>query len=222
DVQQLSHFTAVGYHFARAIHEELDVPIGIINSTWGGSQIAPWIPMKTLESDARLKGYADWVRGAHENNRIGKAVAVAGYRDWLAQAEEVVNRGGIAPNPPRWPAHPIHANSQTPTGMYNGMIAPVAGYGIRGFLWYQGESNRHDRGFYAVLMESLIRGWREAWGDDELPFYMVQVAPFTYGENPGSLPHVQDAQRRVALTVPNTAMAVISDVADLNDIHPRK
>lgn len=222
DEMEVSHFTAVGYHFARTIHGELDVPIGLINASWGGSRISPWMPMAALEGDERLTGYAEWVRGAHENNRLGKKYAVAAYREWLDEAEKVVERGGIAPTPPGWPSHPIHENRQTPTGMYNGMIAPLAGYGISGFLFYQGESNRQDRAFYGVLLEGLIEGWRQAWGTGELPFHFVQLAPYRHRDNPGSLPWVQDAQRRVAQRVSGVAMVVTSDVTDLDDIHPRR
>lgn len=222
DADEVAHFSAVGYHFARMVHQELDVPIGLINATWGGAQIAPWMPLEALESDPRLSGYAEWVHGSHENNRLGKKFAVAEYRQWLEEAEQVVERGGVAPGPPPWPTHPIHANRQNPTGMYNGMVAPLAGYGISGFLFYQGESNRHDRGFYAVLLESLIGGWRDAWRDDDLPFLFVQVAPFRYRDDPDSLPHIQDAQRRVAAALRRVGMAVIGDLSDLDDIHPAR
>ena len=221
DRDQLAHFTAVGYHFARRIHEELDVPVGLINSTWGGSKISPWIPRETITNTPALQGYEDWLQGADNNNLLAKKYAVKEHEKWLRQAEQLLHDGGAPPPPPAWPAHAIHDNRQTPTGMYNGMIAPVAPFAIRGVLFYQGESNRNERGFYAVLMTALIEGWRHTWNDNQLPFYYVQLAPFTYRDNPGSLSWVQDAQRRVLAQVPHTGMAVTTDVGDPNDIHPR-
>lgn len=111
-----------------------------------------------------------------------------------------------------------HPNA--PTVLYNGMIAPLLAFRIRGVLWYQGESNRGNASEYAELFPAMIRGWREDWGLGELPFYYVQIAPFAYGDDHGQSALLREAQRR-ALAVPGTGMVVTTDIGDVRDIHPR-
>lgn len=112
-------------------------------------------------------------------------------------------------------------NNQTPTVLFNAMIHPMVPYAIRGVLWYQGEANLLDGELYTHKMQALIEGWRTAWGQGEFPFYYVQLAPFIYGTNTAALPILWDAQRR-ALSIPNTGMAVTTDLGNLRDIHPRR
>lgn len=109
-------------------------------------------------------------------------------------------------------------NRHTPTALSNGMLAPLVPYGLRGVLWYQGESNRYDPATYVELFPALIRDWRARWGR-ELPFFWVQIAPFAYGGDTGQAAAVRDAQRR-ALSLPGTGMAVTMDVGDPTNIHP--
>lgn len=108
----------------------------------------------------------------------------------------------------------------TPSALYNGMIAPVQGIAMRGAIWYQGESNR-DRAFqYRTLFPAMIRDWRANWGLGDFPFYYVQIAPFKYGGDTGQAAELREAQM-LALSVPNTGMAVTMDIGDPRDIHPR-
>lgn len=114
-------------------------------------------------------------------------------------------------------------NHQSPLALYNGMIAPLVPYKIRGALWYQGESNRGEGMMYHEKMKALIHGWRNIWKNDDLPFYFVQLAPFRYDRNGGNglaLPEIWEAQT-ATLSVPNTGMAVTVDIGNVNDIHPR-
>ena len=112
-------------------------------------------------------------------------------------------------------------NHQTPLALYNGMISPLVPFGIRGAIWYQGESNRKDGLLYEHKMLALIKGWRTIWNKPQLPFYFVQIAPYQYGnEAPGELPVLWEAQTNV-LSLPHTGMAVITDVGNLKDIHPK-
>lgn len=108
------------------------------------------------------------------------------------------------------------------SGMYNAMIAPLKPFAIRGAIWYQGESNVNDEGnlTYRDKMEALIGGWRRVWNQDELPFYFVQIAPFKDFYKPEMLPRLWHDQAR-ALKIPYTGMAVVTDVGNIDDIHPR-
>lgn len=191
-------FSAVGYFFGRELHQELDVPVGLIESAWGGTRIEPWTPVAGFRSVRELAGIGDRViRERIEHQRkVGDAVTT-----------------GQKP-----PAHPL-ASRQAPTGLYNGMIHPIVPYAIRGAIWYQGEANRHDRGAYEQKMHALINGWREVWGQGDFPFLFVQLAPYNYGSDATMLPEVWEAQQKV-LNVPNTGMAVTVDIGNPDDIHP--
>ena len=112
-------------------------------------------------------------------------------------------------------------NHQTPLALYNGMIAPLVPYGIRGALWYQGESNNGEGMLYMEKMKALIQGWRSIWNNPDMPFYFVQLAPFIYGgANPENLAGIWEAQAK-SLASPHTGMAVTTDISNLKDIHPK-
>lgn len=121
------------------------------------------------------------------------------------------------------PARPnldeFHPNS--PTALFNGMIAPIAPFGLRGAIWYQGESNLPRARQYRTLFPDLIRDWRRVWGRGDFPFYFAQIAPFAYGGDQGEAAALRDAQRRALAAVPNIGMAVTMDAGDPRDIHPR-
>lgn len=109
-------------------------------------------------------------------------------------------------------------NHQSPLALYNGMIAPLVPYGIRGALWYQGESNNGEGMLYAEKMKALIHGWRKLWNDDAMPFYFVQIAPFTYRNT--NLPYLWEAQL-AASRIPGAGMAATMDISNIRDIHPK-
>jgi sialate O-acetylesterase len=154
--ETVPNFAGVLYFFGVRLQKDLDIPIGLINSSWGGSPIEPWT-----------------VAGKHSG------------------------------------------------GMYNGMIAPLQPFAIRGVIWYQGETNVfHKNGLkYYDKMKALIEGWRKTWGE-KMPFYFVQIAPWS-GYPKGELPALWEAQV-ASLKIPYTGMAVTTDLVDnIKDIHPR-
>ena len=111
-------------------------------------------------------------------------------------------------------------NHQSPLALYNGMVAPLVPYGIKGAIWYQGESNNGEGMLYHHKMRALINGWRSLWSNDKLPFYFVQLAPFRYGRrDPQHLPGIWEAQT-ATLKVPHTGMAVTVDISNIRNIHP--
>lgn len=212
-------FSAVAYFFGRDLHKELNVPVGLIHTAWGGTRIEPWTPR---EGFSLVPQFADTVKQIDEATpNFNKAVtkAIADTEAWLPQAKAAMQAGKKVASPPEWPKHALDNNVQ-PTGIYNAMIYPLINYAIRGAIWYQGESNLKDGALYTARMNALIAGWRKVWNQGEFPFYYVQIAPFVYNESAELLPRLWEAQS-AAMQIPNTGMAGTSDIGDLKDIHPK-
>jgi len=187
--QSVGEFAAIPYFFGRKLFRDMKVPIGLINDSLGGSQVEPWISTETFRREDCLQPFtAAWEK------------TWADYQASLATATP-------KPNPVD---HHI-----TPSALYNGMVAPLVPYGIRGFIWYQGESNAAIAATYAPRFQALIRDWRRHWARNDLPFLFVQLAPIG-GE---SYSRLREAQRQ-ALVLPNTAMIATVD-SDFG-LHPRK
>lgn len=201
--EQVLQFSAVGYFFARQLHEQLNVPVGIINSSWGGTFIEPWLAeegfTKVPELADMAKSRASQLPGSPAYEAAKKAVA-----DAATEPEKKQAMNAMLP-------------LQRQTGMYQAMIHPVRHYGIKGFIWYQGESNMGDGMLYYHKMKVLIDGWRQQFGMPNAPFLYVQLAPFTYKDT--ALPEIWTAQQK-ALEIPNTGMAVINDIGNPKNIHP--
>lgn len=170
-------FSAVAYSFGRTLHNELAVPIGLIESSWGGTPIEPWMP--NLPSSENAPGS-------------------------LAHASD---------------------GQPGPGEIYNAMVAPLTLLPIRGIVWYQGEANVRRAETYGGLFKSLIQRWRRAWGNDNLPFGFVQIAPYEYRNlpdwkgTPQSLPRLREGQAEAARELPNVGMVVVADLSDVQDIH---
>ncbi|MBT7166132.1 MAG: 9-O-acetylesterase [Victivallales bacterium] len=219
-------FSAAAYYFGRTLHQELKVPIGLIDSSWGGSRIEPWIPPVGFDAVPALAETAKQVALADPRTDLHKATLVAALgvtEQWMAQT-----RAGLATNQPVSPIPPWPASlgprsgRGDPCAMYNAMIHPLVPYGIRGAIWYQGESNHHDRMAYVDKTQAQVEGWRKLWNKPELPYYFTQIAPYQYGsENPEILATFWEAQATIEKKIPHTGMAVIHDVGNLKDIHPK-
>ena len=204
-------FSAVGYLFAREISQRENVAIGVIDSTWGGTPADSWVSLDTLGADPGLvPAFAARARFAQHYARRDAEMK-------LQQKEEAEAKlaGKKAPVQPWHPAE----ESWLPGGLFNGMIAPLTPLSIRGFLWYQGETNSSPgrAPFYAQLFPALIRDWRMHFAQGDLPFLFVQISSFHSPlEDWGT---IRDAQRRT-LSVANTAMAVTLDVGLEKNVHP--
>lgn len=206
-----ARFSAVAYFFGRSLSETEHVPIGLIDATWGGTPADAWISMDTFGSDPALipafASRADFARNLVRSD----AILAADKRDDAAAA--------AAGRP--MPQHMWHPSqtSWMPASIYNGMVAPLTPYSIKGFVWYQGETNSSpDRApHYRRLFQALITDWRSRFAQGDLPFVYAQISSFTSpGEDWGM---VRDAQRR-ALSLRNTAMAVTLDVGEAGNVHP--
>ena len=219
-----ANITTTGYFFARKLAQELDIPVGIVNDAWSASRIEPFIPPDGFRAVPALKGYAarfDLRDGGTETGKVALAKLARDVRAWADAAEAAVARGERpSSQPPRLP--PLEGFASR----YNGMIAPITRFAIKGVVWYQGCSNGQDKD-YDHKMEGLVLGWRKAWGYD-FPFYYVQLASVGvhYGHFPEApaggtgLSEIREAQRR-ALRIPKTGMAVAIDIGDPYDIHPK-
>ncbi len=219
-------FSAVAYFFGRAIHKELDVPVGLIDSTWGGTRIEPWTPPEGFALVSELEPFIKEIADANEAYRHDVERSRGPIQEWLDAAGTALDEGNEIPLKPPIPRHPL-ASAAQPTGLYNGMIHPLEPFAIRGAIWYQGEANVHtnDSMAYYDKMKALIGGWRQVWGQGDFPFYYVQLAPFNYRRHrkeftPDQLPRIWEAQT-AALAIPNTGMAVTTDVGNVVDIHPK-
>ncbi len=213
--------SAVLFFFGREIHQKLDMPVGLITTAWGGTRIQPWIPPQGYTAIPELDGEKNEMLGMLN----GYADALAHYRDAIKVYNHAVDSakpGDALPAvPSNLPGHPLNSNYQH-TGLYNGMIHPIVPFGIRGFLWYQGESNNGQGMHYFQLKKGLIEGWRSVWnqeGNRDFPFLFAQLAPYNYGGDPTRLAGIWEAQA-ATLAVKNTGMAVLTDITTLNDIHP--
>lgn len=218
--QTVGGSSAVLYFFGREIHQKLDVPVGLITTAWGGTRIQPWIPPQGYTAIPELADEKAQMLAALD----GYGQALAGTNDAIkayAKALNAAKPGEPLPKPPVPPGHPLNTNYHW-TGLYNGMIHPIVPFGIRGFLWYQGESNNGQGMHYYQLKRGLIEGWRQVWnqeGNRDFPVLFAQLAPFNYGGDPTRLPGIWEAQT-ATLQVKNTGMAVLTDITTLNDIHP--
>ena len=218
-------FTAVGYFFARELHRRLQVPVGLIHSSWGGTRIEPWTPpsgfppVPSLGDIHRQVELADPKSEAHKA-RLREYVSAVGT--WMDKARTSLDTGVLLDPAPAYPAElgPLTKNHE-PCALYHAMIHPLVPCALRGALCYQGESNHGEGRLYTDKMRALVEGWRGIWNQGPFPFYYVQIAPFPYGEeDPFILPVFWEAQE-AALAITNTGMAVIHDVGDVRDIHPR-
>lgn len=173
--QTMANFSAIGYFFGRELHQRLDVPIGLINSSWGGTPAETWMNPELIDKDEQFVQAASRFK-------------------------------------------PVAWCPMEPGAAYHAMIAPLIPFVIAGVIWYQGETNTLNPIEYRRLFPALIDSWRKEWQRD-LPFYYVQIAPYNYGPQPKGV-LLREAQL-LSLSVPNTGMVVVSDIGNINDIHPR-
>ncbi len=173
--KSLASFSAVGYFFGDILNKSLDIPIGLINTSWGGTRIEAWMPL-----------------------------------DRVAKADPKYSVKG------RTPQNDLAA-------LYNGMICPIVKYGVKGFIWYQGEGNTGNARVYDKLMNEMVAQWRSDWGGGEkIPFYYVMIAPYRYNgdKNSSSGMMVVEAQSRATKLIPNSGMAATTDIGEEYCIHP--
>ena len=242
--EQLRRFSAVGYYFAKIIRRELNVPVGLIGCNWGGTPICAWMPRQvTLDNggaifvedyEKALVGldpdkYEQWFRKDPNHQRVDQLADPVMNEVMFGTSipelmEKMAKRGMEMPSPESWAPMIGPKWNCRPGGLYESMVLPLAPYGIRGYLWYQGETDgdMHPEP-YMTLFPAFIRCWRELWGE-ELPFLFVQAEPLDrwMGSVGDTCIPIRAAQQHAADTVPNTGIAVITDAGMRYDIHPKK
>lgn len=204
----LGNWSAVGYFFARQLHLTLDVPVGMINNAWGGSAAEAWINRDVLAKTEEFKPLMErWEQQEKLHAELSK------NKDLNEDQKKQLNglNGQMGGN-------------HRPANIYNGVLKSHLGYGIRGAIWYQGESNAGRAYQYRNLFPLMIQNWRDEWGQGDFPFYYVQLADFM-AEKPepadSSWAELREAQTMTMDKLKNTGEAVIIDIGEGKDIHPK-
>lgn len=201
-------FSAVGYFFARQLHQTMDVPIGMINNAWGGSACEAWINREVLSADEQYKPLLDRWAG------MENAFAELSTKTNLTE-DHTKTLNGLKGQ---------MSGNHRPANIYNGVLKSHLGYGIRGAIWYQGESNAGRAYQYRELFPLMISNWRQEWGQGDFPFYWVQLADFNAEQSePGdsTWAELREAQTMTMSKLAHTGEAVIIDIGEGKDIHPK-
>ena len=226
--ETVGSFSATAYFFGRELHQKLGTPIGLINASWGATPIEAWISMAKQEGkkefDPVFGQWTEKLRGPYDPVKA-QAQYEKQLATWKTNSAQRKAEGKPPGDAPEKPVNP-REHKNYPANLFNGMIAPLIPYAIRGGIWYQGENNARD-GFaklYATQLPLLIQDWRERWGQDTFPFAWVQLPNFRQHTNdPGAVSHwavIRESMLR-SLAVTNTGMAVTIDVGDPANIHPK-
>lgn len=226
--QTVSQFSAAAYFFGRDLHQSLKVPVGLINSSWGGTPIEAWTSMDVQQSKPEFAPmFAEWKKKVAAP--YDEATAMARYEKqveaWKKDSAKRKTEGKPAGPQPKKPMAPRLMPGH-PANLYNGMIAPLIPYAMRGAIWYQGENNAGspNPALYNVQLPLLIKDWRQRWGQDDFHFAWVQLPNFKKRNDDPNAPStwaiVREAMLR-SLSVPDTGMAIVIDSGDEANIHPK-
>jgi len=232
----VGEFSAVGYFFGRHLHQVLKVPVGLINTSWGGTRIEAWTSSEALaERPCANDLIADWKDVTAKWDGPKEQAAFDQHKtDWQAEVKKIDEENANLPadqkktklQAPR-PADDPTKTPHQPSVLFNGMVAPLVPYGIKGAIWYQGESNQKRAFQYQELLPTMINDWRKQWVD-AFSFYIVQLANFGNGRAVTTEPGVadtwaelQEAQTLTAQTLDKCGIAFINDIGEQNDSHPK-
>jgi len=204
--ETVKEFSAMSYYYACKLQEKLQVPIGVINANWGGTGAESWTPATTMKFEPKLAPvYERWK--LWEANRTSDSLAFEQLKLTNPKAEM-----------PR-SLYMLKRPHRRPSVLFNAMIHPLLPFTIKGFIWYQGTSNREWAYEYTDQMKALIRGWRQSWSNDKLPFYFLQLTAYGYSDS--HLANVIRESQVHTLQLPYTAMATTLDLGDLAELHPK-
>lgn len=222
------YFTAVGFYFAERLHETLQVPVGILNCTWGGTSASCWLSEEYLTGELS--------RFLERGEAAKKDMQYDDFFRFVKMQRDILSSGFNMGTPHLKPLEPfldpelaaqvrrLHLmpfSPFRPCGLYHMMVQTIIPYTVKGVLWYQGESDTADSDVYDLLMRALIRCWREAWTAD-LPFLMVQLASFAYMSEALDFGPIRAIQASLARTAPNVYLVTAFDTGMEFDIHPKE
>ena len=227
--QTASACSAVGFYFARRLANEVKVPIGILISSIGGTNIEKWMPQASFASNPHLNEYNQKIEAWMKQYRQDVSACQEPLRKWLDSAQYALDNHTEIPSMPYIPIHPSLPGSRYGGGdfshLYNGMISPFSRFKIKGAIWYQGENNGEERESYCEKMCEMISIWRKIWGYD-FPFYFVQLSSWLEptkdpNKTQNGWQHCREAQVMCFKKMPHTGIAASYDIGDANDIHPK-
>ncbi len=230
-------WSAVGVYYAMELAKNLNVTVGILGCNWGGTSASCWMSREAILEQEATKSYIEeYDRGdcikKSEEEQIQEYREYQLYQEeWDKKSAEIYAKEPMMPfdkiqeilGPCPYPGPMNCANFTRPAGLYETMLKRVMPYTIKGFIYYQGESDEHKPHSYYALFTRMIRQWREDWGDDNLPFLMVQLPMHRYQHDPDTRSWciLREAQMKAYRTVRNTGIAVIIDCGQFHEIHPK-
>jgi len=220
--ESVKQFSAAGYYFGVELLKELNVPIGLLNSSYGGSQAEAWTPVEYLLASPDLKPTVDRTKIWDEERPTVKIQYDEAIKKWREDTNKA-KANGATPQPS--PAVPDALREyRIAASIYDGMIAPLIPFYIRGAFWYQGESNEGRAQQYGILLPTMIRAWRERWDEGNFPFGIIQL-PNYRDQKPQptdeAWSHIREAQRLTAKSTPDVGLIVTIDIGEARDIHPK-
>ena len=216
--ESVGGFSATAYFFGREVHRKLNVPVGLINSSVGGTPIESWVDASAQEAVPELLPLLEQIRTAPFDPAAAKATYEKEKAAYATKVKEAKAEGKPAPRAPRDPVV-LHERKHDVGGLFNGKIAPLIPYALRGFLWYQGEANSiaERAPYYGHSLQLLVKDWRQRWREEDAPFAWVQLPNFESRGDGWCL--VREGMLQ-SLKLPNTGMAVTIDIGDNKDVHP--
>jgi sialate O-acetylesterase len=220
--ETVKEFSAAGYYFGVELAKELKAPIGLINSSYGGSQAEAWTPVAYLNASPDLKQTVERTKiwdAEREKIRVDYAEAIKKWREDQDRAKAAGARPSPSPGVPD-----ALRDYRIASSIYDGMIEPLMPFAIKGATWYQGESNEARAEQYNILLPTMIKAWRERWGQGDFPFGIIQLPNYrAVKPEPEEAPwsFIREAQRQTAINIPNTGLIVTIDIGEAGDIHPK-
>jgi sialate O-acetylesterase len=233
--EQAENCTAVGYYFGRRLLRRLKVPVGLVDTSWGGTMAQHWVPQESLRPFREMTRYFDefqekretWIKGGQEAGAEQRYQA--DLKAWEKKRDQALAQGQRSPGRPNPAAYANPVHGRQPGGMFNGMIAPLAGLTLRGVLFYQGENNSFGEAWkpFAQTFPAVITAWRKAFQQENLPFGIIQIAGWsnrrsmTYDMNHHTN-IIRELQFLTWRTTPNTGLIVTFDTNSNGSIHPAR
>lgn len=203
--ESIKTFSAVAYFYGRELYQKLKIPIGLISTSWGGTKAEAWTSQDVLE------GNPDFLTILEEDAKNEKAYQEKLEAYYLNLKNEQLANNALKTELKK----PKKETNKTSYVLYNAMLHPLINYTMKGVIWYQGESNSGKAKLYQTLFPAMVKNWREDWKQGDFPFYYVQITP-----HKGQTPEIREAQLLSLKVIPNSGMAVTTDVGDTNNIHP--
>lgn len=205
--ETIKTFSAVAYFYGRELYQKLNVPIGLISTSWGGTKAEAWTSQDVLEGNPE---FLTILEEDAKNEKLYQEKLENYYLN--LKNERLTNNNDLSKTELKKPKKEANKTSYV---LYNAMLHPLINYTIKGVIWYQGESNSGKAKLYQTLFPAMVKNWRDDWKQGDFPFYYVQITP-----HKGQTPEIRESQLLSLKVIPNSGMAVTTDVGDTNNIHP--